>query len=602
MNRYRTAAIRYLWCLLFIALAGLVLRLLHIRVIYYSLMGDMPTYLDNGEKWFFKPTYVTQCQTTGYPPGYIIYLIIIRLISGWQTIRPIMWSQAFVDSLSIVFVGMSARMLYGARAGIISAIVFALYTHAILTSGQIMTECLTMFFLSLSIMMFLLYLERPCITRVVMAAIIFAIGMHFRNVILLVILAFVFCDIHKRLKIKRTGQAGQSGYWQVIKPTVIVFVIVMLGLVPFTIRNSLILKRFVFFTSWTAFNIIPGANPNSDGNFTGWDGYPERWEKLLDAAPDPEKELVAGQLVGEFLTKTHTAYYLLRVIPNKVRSFFWDDMWHYAGQGVGGPLKLPFGPRIRFPLVGSTVLAVLGMTGLLIVRGRRHRWLPFFLWLLLFLPNLLLPINPRYRYMSELPLVFGAGAAINLIFFYKTPFIKRLRLYIIIYAVISLLWTGTEVLCSSGRNILNNERLYATNEPLKNMVQGRYVIDHVNGNKTDNITISNININPGRWAFLTAEFKCKISSINNFPYGTYGPFNNPSLGVEYAMYDDRGTTVTVNPFTKCRLNRYHRNGAWLWQVIPLHGNARTMSLFFTVSGAPGKVEIYDFQARCPIWQ
>lgn len=583
-----------------VALGGVLLRLLHIKVFHYSPIVDMITYLAQGELWTsrFVPKEMAYLMSL-YPPGYPIFVGLVRMIFGQEHVRAILWIQGLLDGISIVLFAIAGRFLYGARAGLLAALVYALYRFAILGTAQIMTENLTELFCIASIAAFLWYSRRPSWARAVVTSILLGLAVQFRVTVLP--LLGVFC-LYAMVQVWQHRSFAKVSVLRLIKYPAIMAFTTLVVMSPTGIRNSVLFKRVVFFNNSNAVNFIEGNNPASKGENTQITQLPRSWQARLKV-PESERETVASELADEYLFKTHTAYFLLTVLPNRFVHTLWDEHWNFTGQNEGAPMEIPFGPKVRIPLLRSRFIVMLGLVGLFL-REKRCRGFSALTWVVLFLPALLLATNPRYRYVSEVPLVLSCAAVLNTLFFRKF-FERRLSTVLVSIAVISIGWTAIAWASYSGPNLVAVPEVLKRNPILRKMVESTFVCEKLSGVRGGTATLEicrNVPVDAGHWPDLAFQFDIRLLQEK----GREDEFRAwhevwPLVQLKAFFFDDSQTTIASAVMPHTALGAYQNAGAHFWEIVDLPGQTCSMSLVLNVQRA-GRIEISHLKITGPIWR
>ena len=615
---FRRRSRSFLRVLLLLAVAGLALRLVHIRQFFYTPIVDMETYMAYGELYMQgyliprEPGLSTDLiyLTTRNPPGYPILVGLFRLLFGWESFRPVLYLQAVLDSLTIILLGLAGRFLYGARAGLLAALGFAIYRIAILFSGQLMTESVTMFLCASAVCAFLWTLERPRWWRGLLTGLLLAATSYFRlNVLMSLFAAFGLFALAEGWSRWRTG--SPAGVRRLALAATLAIVTAVGLLAPWSVRNSIILQQFVPLSSSNAIRFLSGANPASRAEFVPFNRWPKEWQERLGPETVPNKDMemrkqrdrVAEQIANEFMGKTHTAYFLFNVVPRRMVAFIWNEHWMFAGQGEGGPSEYPLGPRLRFPFLESFIIVTLGFAGFFI-RGRRHRGFAPFLWLMLFLPLVYLPVDPRYRYISEMPLLLAAAALVDRAVLARS-FRRRFATLVGGLVGIGALQTAGALVLFGGPNILGDPALLGEQPILKQAVEGTYSYSKPTGSKPDSVTLvaGRVPVDPGRSGHLAVEFDFRLLKPEQLK-AQYGAWAGawPTLRLACTFFDDDGTTLGTRtlPHTDLELSNYQSEGGSCWRLVEIPGMASQMQMALLI-GRAGTVEVSNLRVRGALW-
>ena len=170
----RPASARWFWW----ALAGVAAVGFAIRVIYIlgwhqdqEFLGDAFFYhaganlLADG-KGFTSPFVRHPVMEAGdHPPLYMLYLAVPSVLGLQSTLTHLLWS-AVLGTGTVVVVGLTARDVGGARAGIIAAAIAAIYPNVWVPDGLLMAESMAMFTVALTLFFAYRYWSDPTWWRI----------------------------------------------------------------------------------------------------------------------------------------------------------------------------------------------------------------------------------------------------------------------------------------------------------------------------------------------------------------------------------------------------------------------------------------------------
>ncbi|MBX7246808.1 MAG: glycosyltransferase family 39 protein [Candidatus Sumerlaeaceae bacterium] len=596
----RGATNAYHKVLLLIWAIGLCLRLLHVSSFYYSPVEDQKTYLAYGELYMAgisnaSPDLVYL--TTRNPPAYPVFTGLVRSWFGWENIRAILYIQALFDSISIVLCAYAGRRLFNAKTALVAAFCYAIYRPAILFTGQIMTESMTSFFGLLSVCSFLWLYRQPRWWKAILVGGLVGCTGYFRVNILSVLGVFCLFSI---LRQYGRWRRREIALWRLPKQAVLMSVAVFAMLIPWGIRNSQILGHRVLFTGSTAERFLAGANPSTLGAYTADSKLPRSWQERIAGLKAVEKDHVLNDLANEFLYKSHTAYYLKSVIPEKINTFILNQYWFFTGQGDGSNTERPFGPRLRFIVLRNVMIVAIGLLGLL-APARIPGFLPL-TWLAQFLPLLLLPNDARYCFTFDYCLILAISAVTTKVFFAK-DFTARFRNSLLVWGAGSFLWTSIAFLSLSGPNLINRDVVYRAFPQAKKAVEEelKLVRKYKVNDQRATYDIARFPVSAGQSPEVAVEFNLRLEK----PEGReteHAAWGNawPEFKMNCWYFDDEGTTIALDEIPHVSLSNFLSNEGHFFQVVQLPGQARYMALDFVVD-RPGTVTLSRLSARGPIW-
>lgn len=599
----QSRALRQFWIAIgLIMVGGAILRTAHVASFYYSPVVDMLTYLDYGEI-YAGPHKLADLPaerlylTTRNPPGYPAFTGVVRLLFGWENIRAILWIQVLFDVLTIGIIAWTARFLFGARAGLLSALIYAIYRIAILYTGQIMTETVAMLLCTAAVCAFLWSLERPHWSRTALAGVLLAAAVYVR--INVIFLAGAFA-LYAALSGMREWRAGHATRLVVVKYPAVLLAAMVVCMAPWSLRNSLVLKQFVVFNGSNAERFLQGSNPVGKGEYTPKENLPESWQKRLNV-PFDQRDQVTRDLSREFLLKTHPAYFWFTVVPTKLTGLLWNDYWMFTGQGLGAGSELPLGIRFRFPLVESGFIVTIGLVGLFLA-GRRYRWFPAIVWALLFFPLAYLQSDARYRFLSEMPLVISSAAVLDRAFFRKA-FKRRFTFLLLGLGGVCLVWSGVAWIRFSGPNVLANPDALKSNPVLEKMVTSEFVFSRPMGKnlKQQVIPIGTVPVDGGHCSHLALKFNFRLLKPKEREH-EYGALDSawPTVKIICRYLDEKGRVIGLAGYPHTELGDYLSSGGYGRELLELAGQTIKMQMELVVNES-GTVIISGLEARGPVW-
>lgn len=229
--------------------------------------------------------------TAYYPPGYPWFLGIVTWLSSPFTDSPWLVAgllQAALGAASVALVAFVAKHLAGARAGLVAAVVYALYPNLIFHTGALLGETLYNFlFLAFLAAVF----SRPWDAsfsrrRIVGCGVLLGLAVLVRPISLAVIPVLVLAWLLARKDYRVTAR------W-----TVALLLGVAVAILPWTVRNQVRLHAFVPISTNTGDNLCIGHADGATGSFTALKAcevpYP-----FLDGLPSELKSDKAKQRIA----------------------------------------------------------------------------------------------------------------------------------------------------------------------------------------------------------------------------------------------------------------------------------------------------------------
>jgi 4-amino-4-deoxy-L-arabinose transferase-like glycosyltransferase len=317
-------------------------------------------------------------------PGYPLFLSLIYSIFGYIPASPftaVRLIQAFLSTASIYLIFLIGGKIGNNRIGIAAAFFAALYLPFIQSVSYILTETLyTFFFLSY------LLIQIKAITSLTPALNI-ASGIAFAAAVLIrptIFPLFALPYIYKYITIKDKKVFKAFGFFSIG---------MTLALLPWWIRNCIVLGKFVLLSTGSGNPVFSGAFPYFN------------YSNLSQVYVLPPKQLAVGLnlIINGFLTQP--VLYLKWFTVGKL-SFIFGKPW-YIGQTLSSFLYL------------HHVIVVLGFTGALFAFvSKRFRLISLFVILLSLLQLMFIP-DPRYAYPIMPLLMILAAYVLDYLFFQK---------------------------------------------------------------------------------------------------------------------------------------------------------------------------------------
>lgn len=289
-RRYRAAVI-------VAALVGLALRLAWVGWASRapsSIFLDPARYLGYGDQIARGNGMVeslTGDPTAYYPPGYPWFVGIIDWASSPLTDAPwlaVAYVQAVLGAASVLLVAHVARRLAGPVAGVVAAVLFALYPNLVFHTGAVLGETLYnfLFLAFLAVLVDRPWSVRFSTRRALACGVLLGLAVMVRPISLAVVPVIALCWLYARKD------------WRVAaRWTVALVAGIGLCIVPWTIRNAVRLDAFVPISTNTGDNLCIGHAEGATGAFAPVEACDTDYE-FLDGLPaelgsDREKRRIA---------------------------------------------------------------------------------------------------------------------------------------------------------------------------------------------------------------------------------------------------------------------------------------------------------------------
>lgn len=584
----------YYSALLAITVCGGILRLLHVSVLYYSATGgDMPVYLAMAREAFgdglWRPGHSL------FPPGFPLFLRLVSWGGAGYGIKPVLYTQVFVDSLAILALASYTRYIAGAKCSLLVALAYAFYRIAIVHAGLLYSESLAGAFIVFTLCGFAYYSRKPSVWRACVFGAVAGCSTLVRTntlPLLIVGLAYTASPVH-------IGTKGRSLRLRIIHAFVALLTAACV-LAPWAYRNSVVMKRPSFIAVNAGMNLFQGNNPLADG---GWFSR-ELPAWYMDRATKGALDEIDGmKKAGLRFAVSNPAYEAFYLIPSRLKYLFWevpDSYFVWDDPYMGGNyLTFPFGPYFWVPLLPFTPVFVLGSIGLFL-RGRR---LPYFNtagWFSLALPLLCFHANNRFRGVSDSLLIVSACMVLVRVAS-SIAFRSMMRRVTLVLGVLSVFATGINYCRFGGGNMLipTNSHLLDSTKEMNKAVSSTLALNiEASPAKKREFFLGSLAVDPGIESHLLVRFKYRVRKAYRSPGCT--------LDLTFKSFDEMGATVTL-PIApdhflpnSVDISTDQEQGNEAWRIVRLRAFARRFDMYltFTVSG---EFEIWDMQVRGPIW-
>ena len=231
---------------------SLIIRLLYIILMPTVVFGDATIY---------DGLAIGLIEGKGYgggvgsliPPGQPFFLATIYSVFGYNTQIACIF-QAFISSLTCIIIYYIGKSVLNKKIGIISGFIAAIYPTFIIYSGQLLTETLFIFLLPLSILYLLKVHEEPSAKNLIITGVSFGLATLVRPIILgfipLILIWMLLSSKDRKKNLMRF---------------VAIFVIMMVVVSPWTIRNYNVHHDFVLVSLNGGCCFWMGNNPDATG-------------------------------------------------------------------------------------------------------------------------------------------------------------------------------------------------------------------------------------------------------------------------------------------------------------------------------------------------
>jgi 4-amino-4-deoxy-L-arabinose transferase-like glycosyltransferase len=391
---------------------ALGLRVWEVQRTSYTPANDAGSYLALASGIAHTGDYSTQGGAGGshgptayFPPAFPYFLAAVDLIDGHRTprgpaVEPARLAQAALGTATVVLVGLVALEVFGGVVALAALAIAAVYPALIELSGTVYAENLLIPLILAAIWAALRARRSDRPYRWVLAAGVLtglATLAHQNGVVVLVALL--------------------PAVWPIRRAPLVLIAVTVLTIAPWTIRNAVVMHRFIPISDETGLTLAGTYNPTSAHD----PQIPYRWHDYTqipaDASLDREAHrLSEPQLDSKYrsrafhyighhpLSPLEAAYHNTRRLLEVESS----RAWRASTYNIGVPRS-----TARVGVLGFWLLALLALVGALTTAARRApRWLwitPLLLYLSVVFIN---GETPRFRAPIDPFLILLAGCAL----------------------------------------------------------------------------------------------------------------------------------------------------------------------------------------------
>jgi len=253
--------------------------------------------------------------TAFYPVGYPAFLaLFFKLFNSQVLIARILNLLLYVAFL-IVFFALLQKFKIQVKVIGLALILLAFYPNHVSYVNLLYSENLFLFVFFLALLFY--FHKKKKVLFIIFSGICFGIAVLIRPAVLLIPFLLVFMpDFKAFAKIR-------------IKNTIVLYVLIFLVVIPWSIRNYKVLGSFVWVSSTSGYDLLIGNHPEATGNF-------HINEPLLKSIPDSLDEVqydkITKQMALKYMIKNPVET-ILRV-PLKIFYFLWPP-----SEGIGWNTK-----------------------------------------------------------------------------------------------------------------------------------------------------------------------------------------------------------------------------------------------------------------------
>ena len=526
-----------------------------------------------------------------FPPGYGMFLALVREIAGLPTIKPALYVQTFIDTGTLLLLSGIARKLFNARTALCAAFIYAVYYPALIYTGLLLSETLSLFLTTAFIYGIIKYVEKPRTSTLLLSTIVISYGILVRtNVALIFVVLIGYSFFLTRRLPKNTN----------LKIFTAFFFLSLLILLPWPLRNWHVTGQRPFISTNFGMNILQGNNEYADGRYISLQDIPQSQKSMLNGVDAVGQNVVATRLAKNFI-RNYPAYELLWLMPEKARILFlepYPNAYYPWDDGLDGHFGThPFGPYVKFFLLPFSILFPLSMLGLTF-KPKRFRLIPILSLLTLLAPLVMFHAGPRFRFPAESILVILAAAPIAVAWKYSK--IYPLKWFFCAGGILMTIISIVYALSVLGPNKLLSPSNVNDSTVLEQMTNGLFV-QNTSGENVS-IPLCEIPVSPGREPYVLMRFEYRIETTRIGNWERSG--QSPNFKLTYLDSEEKEVKRPYSPprMLPANVQLSSRQESWgsAWRVIRLPAAARKLKIEY-VNNLPGVVTIRNLSACGAVW-
>lgn len=340
-------------------------------------------------------------KTAWRPPGYPLFLASVYRVAG-PRVSAAVFVQVVIGALTMLALVLFGTLVIGWREALIAGFVAAVYPGFVWLPRLLLSENLSLLFLTVTLLAAALYLKT---TRIWWLAVVGSVGginalVRGGNIILLFVLCAALLVVALR---KRSATPQQVALGLLL--TVASFAIV---LTPWTVRNYRVFHSFVPVATQEGLTLYASYWPPQKNGRLIWGTLPGVEDPQVAAAAQLGDEVSASRYLGSVTRQRllDNPGYFFRLIPSKMISLLVPLDWEIFPHAAGQTRSINFGYLLILPF------ALLGFVTLM-----RHpqpmQWLFWVLPGVVIFQAILFYGSPRFRLPGELTGILLGGIGLS---------------------------------------------------------------------------------------------------------------------------------------------------------------------------------------------
>lgn len=276
----------------------LIIRLLYVILFPTVVFGDATAY-DSLAIGLIEGKGYGGGTNSYWPPGQSFFLATIYTVFGYNPQIACIF-QVFISSLTCIIIYYIGKTVINKKIGIIAGLIAALYPAFIIFSGSLHTETLFIFLLSLSILYLLKIHEQTSIKNLLIVGVSLGLATLIRPIIvgfIPFILLWMLLSSKERKKNLMRFMA--------------IFVIMMVVVSPWTIRNYNVHHGFVLVSTNGGVNFWIGNNPDATGRMLEKENQTMLWTIWNMTNDEVERDKLFYEKGFEFIKENPSKFLVL---------------------------------------------------------------------------------------------------------------------------------------------------------------------------------------------------------------------------------------------------------------------------------------------------
>ncbi len=234
-----------------------------------------------------------------WPPGQPFFLAAIYTVFGYNLQIAYIF-EALISSLTCIVIYYIGKTVLNKKIGLISGLIAALYPTFIIYSGSLNTETLFIFLFTLSALCLLKIHEEPSAKNILIAGVSFGLAMLVRPAIMGLI-PFILIWMSLSSKDRKRD---------LIK-FITIFLIAMVVMSPWTIRNYNVHHEFVPVSTNGGVNFWIGNNPEATGTYGSHDWTTMPNSPFINTSDEIKRDRLGYEKGLEFIKEKPRAFLIL---------------------------------------------------------------------------------------------------------------------------------------------------------------------------------------------------------------------------------------------------------------------------------------------------